>query len=117
MPAESVRVIPDSSAEEVNSAYEAMGDMLREKILFGLAIYPFLSPSQLHVFLGTATPKSIWKDVVLEALLAEGAVVKEEITLVSPHERTQTYTILRLACNPYTPPEGVHPSTTVDSID
>jgi hypothetical protein len=110
MPAEPLPI--PSEVVEANSAYEAMGDMLREKILFGLSIYPFLSPSMLHVFLGTATPKSIWKDVVLKALVEEGLVCSEEVTLTSPHDRTQTYNILRLAENTYTAPTPITTAAT-----
>lgn len=106
MSAESARItpVPIEDAPTNNEVYEGLAKILREKILFGLAVYPFLSPSMLHVFLGTATPKSLWKDVVLEALLKEGLVCKDEVTLTSPHDRTQTYTILRLADAVYITP-------------
>lgn len=78
---------------------------LRQKILFGLSVYPFVSPSMLHVFLGTSTPSSIWKEQVLRQLLEEGVVVQEDVQLTSPAERSQTYTVLRLADRPYSPPE------------
>lgn len=77
---------------------------LRQKILFGLSVYPFLSPSMLHVFLGTSTPTSIWKEQVLRQLLEDGLVVQEDVQLTSPSDRSQTYTILRLADRAYTPP-------------
>lgn len=88
--------------QESANAYMAQ---LREKILFGLSIYKYLNPSMLHVFLGTSTPSSLWKDQVLEQLLAEGAVVKTDIQLTSPSERSQSYTILHLPENKYSPPE------------
>lgn len=85
----------------VQTNLENFAQMLREKILFGLQVYPYLSPTMLHVFLQTATPAGIWKPILNE-LIVEGLVVSEEVTLTSPHERTQTYTILHLATTPYT---------------
>lgn len=79
-------------------------ESLRSKILFGLSVYPFVNPSMLHVFMGTSTPTSIWKDEVLEELIQEGLVVKEDVQLTSPSERSQTYTVLHLAEREYTPP-------------
>lgn len=103
-----VEPTPGESAVVVD-AVEEYQKTLREKILFGLRVYPAVSPTMLHTFLGTATPKSIWKDVVLEELLREGVVIKEEVSLTSPIERNQTYTILRLRDIPYTPPtQSVH---------
>lgn len=86
--------------EAMDPAY----DMWREKVLFGLSIYPVISPSMLHIFVGTAVPKSLWKDVILKELIQEGLVVQENITLTSPHDRVQTYTLLRLATTPYVAP-------------
>lgn len=93
----------ETTVESPNDGLQEYVATLRKKILFGLAIYPALSPSMLHVFLGTATAVSVWKPL-LSDLLAEGLVVEEEHQLKSPHDRSQTYTILRLACNAYSPP-------------
>jgi hypothetical protein len=99
----------DNSAPEIESNFEAMEDyvrMLREKILFGLEIYTFVSPTMLHTFLGTSTSAHVWKPI-LNQLIAEGLVEREEVTHITPHtlhERTQTYTILHLAQNHYPNP-------------
>ncbi len=77
--------------------------MLREKILFGLEIYPAVSPTMLHTFLGTSTSTHVWKPILNE-LITEGLVEKTEVTLTSPHDRTQTYTIISRTDKPYTPP-------------
>lgn len=69
---------------------------LRTKILFGLHVYPHLSPSMLHVFLGTSTSTAVWKPILNE-LIAEGLVCKDELPLETPYERNQTYTLLRLS--------------------
>ena len=114
MPMESASLIPPqppSSADPmadpgptITEAFETQVKLLREKIIFGLTIYPALSPSMLHVFLGTAQPKSIWKDVVLEQLISDGVVVKADVALTSPNDRAQTYTVLHLTSKPYTSP-------------
>jgi hypothetical protein len=90
--------------DSVRNAADEYAESLEAKILFGLSVYPYLSPSMLHVFLGTATPASLWKDTILARLLTEGQVVQEEIPLQSPAGRSQTYTILRLPNNVYKPP-------------
>jgi hypothetical protein len=88
-----------------NGAANEWAQNLREKILFGLSIYKFVSPTMLHVFLGTSTPSALWKDEVLAKLIEDGLVVQENIALTSPLDRSQSYTVLRLAENVYTPPE------------
>ena len=107
MPTTSTEVEP-----EVVSAYTAM---IREQILFSLKVWPYVSPSQLHVGLGTATPSNLWR-MVLDGLIEEGLVCKRQIKLISPRERNQTYTILHLACNDYIPPEGVLSDTASSSL-
>lgn len=89
---------------EVDQSLEEYKQMLREKILFGLEIYPAISPSMLHVFLGTATSTHVWKPI-LNDLISEGLVQKQEVTLTSPIDRVQTYTILHRAENSYTKPK------------
>ncbi len=95
--------LPSTSQEEdFNRALEEYPVLLREKILFGLKVYPFIGRSMLHQFLQTSTPASIWKPILNE-LIAEGLVIEEEVTLTTPHERTQTYNIIHLACYTYLP--------------
>lgn len=85
---------------------------LEQKILYGLSIYKFVSPTMLHVFLGTSTPASLWKDQVLQSLIASGQVISENVTLTSPFDRSQSYTVLHLPENVYTPPEALEPAPT-----
>jgi hypothetical protein len=89
---------PDISREDAADTYL---DQLEAKILFGLKVYPFLSPSMLHVFLGTSTPTALWKDQVLARLIEEGKVISTTVSLTSPFERSQTYTVLHLVSNVY----------------
>ena len=82
---------------------------LREKILFGLEIYPAVSPTMLHTFLGTSTSADVWKSI-LEELIIEGLVSRTEVQLTSPYDRVQTYTIIHRTNKPY-----VKPAYTLDS--
>ncbi len=90
-----------------SSGLEDYSQKLQDKILFGLMIYPALSPSMLHVFLGTSTPTKVWK-AILQNLIATGVVVQEDITLTSPHDRVQSYTVLHLQSKPYDAPSEMH---------
>jgi hypothetical protein len=99
-----VDVVSGTIDEAVQRAFENQVRILREKILFGLSIYPAMSPSMIHVFVGPAQPKEIWKDVVLAQLIEEGEVIKTEVQLTSPLERSQTYTVLHRKDYTYTPP-------------
>ena len=83
-----------SANAETQEALEDYTQMLRDKILFALTIYPALAPYMLHPFLGTSTSTHVWKPI-LNALIAEGLVEKVEVTLKSPMDRQQTYTIIR----------------------
>lgn len=93
--------------DAVSTAAEEYIDILRTKILFSLKVYPFLSPSMLHVALGTATSTALWKPI-LEALIVEGKVNEAKVQLTSPHDRSQTYTILHLSDNTYVPAPKVN---------
>jgi hypothetical protein len=113
MPQDKIDLLKKAS-DDSSAAFEALEQILRDKILFGLTVYPALSPSMLHVFLGTATPKALWKDIVLEKLLLEGVVTKTEATLTSPYDRTQTYTVLHLTSNLYTPPADANQTPDIE---
>ena len=89
---------PSTNAEEAMDNY---AELLRAKILHALKIYPALSPTMIHVALGTSTSAVVWK-AVLEELIAEGLVVRREITATSPHDRVQNYTVIHLAETEYT---------------
>lgn len=103
-------ISPSSEASGLNDdTVQDYGQLLRDKILFGLEVYPFVSPTMMHTFLGTATPSAIWKEV-LNHLIAEELVVKTEVRLTSPHDRVQSYTVLHLASKPYCVPTTHEPS-------
>lgn len=87
----------------LHKSLEDYTQLLREKIIFGLQVYPYLSPTMLHVFLGTAVSTHVWKPI-LNDLIVEGVVQKDEVQLTSPHDRVQSYTVLHLTTNPYIQP-------------
>lgn len=117
---------PSNESQVVSSAQEGGGvpddslneyaRILREKILFGLEIYPAVSPTMLHTFLGTATSTHVWKPI-LNDLIAEGLVARVEVTMTSPHDRTQTYSVLHRTDKPYALPNEALDSVTSMSND
>jgi hypothetical protein len=71
-------------------------DLIRNKILHVLKIYPQLSPSMLQVGIGTAIPPKMWHPI-LEMLHNEGKVKTHTIGERSPTGRDQSYQIISLA--------------------
>lgn len=74
--------------------------MLRDKILFTLEIYPFLSKSMIHQAVGTATSRRLWGPI-LDRLVEEGAVVTTTISIRTPLERNQTVKLYHLSSRQY----------------
>lgn len=91
------------SASAVPTVAEEYTSQLREKILFSLSVYQYVSPSMLHVALGTSSPSALWRQILTD-LIAEGLVQETRIMLTTPSERNQTYAVLHLSSNSYTPP-------------
>lgn len=71
-------------------------DVIREKIIHVLTIWPILSPSMLQVGIGTALTPKLWHPV-LNNLIIEGVVKREEYRAKTPTNRDQVYTRLSLA--------------------
>ena len=72
-------------------------DMIRQRILHTLWIYPKLSPSMLQVGIGTSFPPALWHPV-LESLIMDGTVIRAQVQATNPiSKREQTYTILTAA--------------------
>lgn len=84
------------SPESPTSTQNQTEDWIRERISHALSIYPKLSPSMLQVGIGTALAPKIWKPV-LETMIKEGVVIKEELSAKTPGNRDLEYTILSLA--------------------
>lgn len=65
------------------------------KILHILRIYPLISPTMLQAGLGPSCKPAIWRPVLL-ALIEEGKVIEEHESLLTPTDRSNTYTKLSL---------------------
>lgn len=76
--------------------------LMRERILHSLEIFPFLSRSMIHMSLGTATPVGLWQPL-LEKLVEDGEVVCTEVHAKTPLNRSQAYTLYHLSSRTYTP--------------
>jgi len=71
-------------------------DMIRQRILHTLGIYPRLSPSMLQIGIGTGFPPALWHPV-LERMVETGEVERSQTQATNPvSKRDQTYTILAL---------------------
>jgi hypothetical protein len=71
-------------------------DRIRERILFLLGHYPVVSHSMLQISLGPNLSPKLWKPVVDE-LIKEGVLCKEEEAVTSNLGRYQTLVKIRLA--------------------
>jgi len=91
-----------ASVDEIDDGVYRELQLLRERILHSLEIFPFLSSSMIHMSIGTSTPRGLWKPV-LERLVEDGVVLVTEIFATTPNNRTQTYTIFHLASRTYQP--------------
>lgn len=85
---------------EVQKAVEVAGvnavEQVRERILYALEIFPFISSSMLHQAIGTATLTALWKPI-LEDLVESGSVKETSFSARSVGGRAQSYTIYHLA--------------------
>ena len=68
---------------------------IKAKIVHVLTIYPVLSPSMLQVGLGTSLPSYVWAPI-LEQMIQEGIVIREDVFKEHPSGRTFKYGTLRL---------------------
>ena len=65
------------------------------KILHILGIYPIISPTMLQAGLGPSMKPALWRPVLL-SLIANGKVIEDHESLLTPTERSNTYTKLSL---------------------
>ena len=77
---------------EVN---DVTAEEIRTKIAHLLSIYPIISPTMLQGGLGPAMKPVMWRPV-LDAMIADGDVVLEQASMMTPTERYNTYTKLHL---------------------
>lgn len=71
---------------------------IEDKILHVLDIYPVISPSMLHIGIGSI-PTPLWKPI-LRKLINEGVVLSEELDTTTVTGRNFTYTRLSLVPSP-----------------
>ena len=69
---------------------------IREKIIHLLKVYPIISPTMLQAALGAYVKPIKWRPVLVE-LIADGTVVEENESIMTPFKRYNSYTKLRLA--------------------
>ncbi len=71
-------------------------EMIRQRIVHTLTIFPKLSMSMLQIGIGTGFPPALWHPV-LEKLIETGEIVRTQVQATHPvSKRDQTYTILSL---------------------
>ncbi len=68
---------------------------MEKNIVHILSIFPKISPSMLHITLGSSIPKAMWNPS-LESLIADGTVMREEHVCSAPNGRSRHYTLLSL---------------------
>jgi S1-C subfamily serine protease len=71
-------------------------EMIKARILKVLEIYPKISPSMLQIGIGSSLPAKMWHPV-LETLIEEGVIVRDNIVALSSTDRQQVYKVLSLA--------------------
>jgi hypothetical protein len=74
--------------------------LLRDKILFVLEIFPFLTLSHIHISIGTATSRRLWAPI-LDQLLEEGKIKLTTLHAKTPLERNQTFKVYHLSSHEY----------------
>ena len=77
------------------SKHEMTEEQISTKILHLLSIYPIVSPTMLQGALGPSMKPVLWRPV-LDVLIADGQVVQEQESMMTPTERYNTYTKLML---------------------
>lgn len=92
----SITDVDHTDEEEDFIEFNAMRALIRAKIIHTLTIYPKLMPSMLQVGIGTSVSPKLWHPI-LEKLVADGTIIKEELRAKSHIGRDQTYAILKLS--------------------
>jgi hypothetical protein len=90
---------PDEDVLNLNtnaSLGDTTMDLVQQRILHVLSIYPRLSMSMLQIGIGTGFPPAIWHPA-LDALLDEGRVRRDYVKAQNPvSRREQAYTVIQL---------------------
>jgi len=88
-----------TDTEDFEEVRTTAREVIKEKILHALRIWPYLNPSMLQVGIGTALTPKLWHPV-LESLETEGVITRDEIRTKTPSGREQVCTVIRLATTP-----------------
>lgn len=70
-------------------------NLIRDKIIHALTIWPRISPSMLQVGIGTSISPKMWHPI-FDSLIKEGRIQKEEVSGRGPTGRDQVYTVVSL---------------------
>lgn len=70
-------------------------NLIKDKIIKVLEIYPKISPSMLQIAIGSSLSPVIWRPV-LEELVLLGIVKQDDIIELSASGRHQTYKVIQL---------------------
>lgn len=85
----------EAENEQGNEPDVERNDLVKEKIVHILRIYPVISPTMLQSGLGAYIQPAIWRPA-LEELINEGVVVRSQESAQTPHGRHNTYEKLSL---------------------
>lgn len=80
---------------------ETTDDIIRERILYVLSIWPKISPTMLQVGIGTALSPKMWRPI-FEKLITEGKIQQTVSSSKSPAGRDQTHITVSLTNTPDT---------------
>lgn len=97
---------PEELTVDVEAVVEAEGETVqddtREKILFILGIYPYISRSMIQVALGPGLPPKLW-DPVLAGMVDKKEVCHCWENVTAPNGRASTKGVYYLPSFPYPP--------------
>lgn len=68
---------------------------VEDRIISVLKVYPRISPSMLHIGIGSSMPTKIWRPV-LEDMVSRGIISIDHIADLSAKGRSQSHTIISL---------------------
>lgn len=74
----------------------------RDRIMYLLEVYPYVSRAMIQVGLSPACPPALW-DPILQDLVARGSVLITTVNTKTPKDRNLTKDIYHLPTYPYPP--------------
>ncbi len=94
--------LPPEALSPRETVPSSSADLLAQKAVFLLTIYPRLNATRLHLGLGPHIPPREWKPV-LDRLIEDGVVKREIVNLQSPLGQFRSYTVISLTDPPPLP--------------